>query len=359
MTDIGIPDAVIQGVLKDWGYGTGDSEPPAAETAAVEDAASIPTPDDDLDIEAGQVGDFDFGSDLTLVEDPGPDGPEPAADQPVDEVDDELPPSPPGGPLWEEPSGVKATPTAVTLPDGRVLDAGQLQALANLEQQIRSGQVPFPPAQVPAAAPPQPSPTVPAPAARPLPALPQLSEEDLESPAVQALIILAEQQHRQMEEIRQQQAVMGQSLAERRYQEVAEVTRTATSLYKQRYNLPDEVMDAVVRQAAPSSQALMQLYMSGTDPRTGQPVTPDAARAVEVVLDMAYWNTPEARRFEVERQTAHRQKATARKAKLGGIGGSSGSASRQPKPLDLSDPNARQRAMEAELAAAMGFGADE
>ncbi len=348
MSDLGIPDQVIANVMKDWGIG--DGEVPAVEVENGEDAAGTPAED------AG-AADYDPLADVGESSDAGPDPADTDGGPPSDDgAEDSAPPAPPGGPLWEEPAVPGLPPAAVTLPNGTTLEPDQLQALADLDRAIRAGQLPWQPPQ-----PPAPSPTVPA--AEPAPVLPpppRLTEEDMEDPraVATAMLWLAQKQQADLVAMRGQLEQTNAHMAQQRHMEAGEVTSSVMSLYKQRYNLPDDVMERIVATAAPISAPLFQMYMTGTDPRTGAKVVPDAAKAVETVLDMAYWNTPEARRFEIERQTAHQAKVRERKNQLGGVGGSSGSAPRQPKPLDLSNDADRHKAMVDEIAAAMGTGSE-
>lgn len=347
MSDLGIPDQVIANVMKDWGIGDG--------TAPAEDAATdVPVGEDAADTSAADYDPLsELGAELDAIGSETPPEAEPSGEA---GEEDPAPPAPPGGPLWADdtggsPAGEPAP--AVTLPNGTVLGAEQLAALADLDTRLRAGQVPW----MPQGQPPAPPPTVEKPPLPPqLPPPPRLTEEDLEDPkaVAQAMLWLAQKQQAETAYLKAQLEQTNAQITRQHFDESAQVTSSVTSLYKQRYNLPDEVMEKIVATAAPISAPLFQMYMSGTDPRTGARVAPDAAKAVETVLDMAYWNTPEARRFEIERQNAHQAKVRERKNKLGGVGGSSGSAPRQPKPVDLSNEAERHQAMIEAVEAAMG-----
>jgi hypothetical protein len=322
-----IPDSVINSVLNQWGYGERIEDEPEADPAVPE---VLETPETET---------ANVEPDLAPVEPAAEVDLEPDLTEP-DDV-----PVPPGGPVFDV-EGAETTAPAPAPSTSLPPEWAQLQARIQTDPQFRQGLADL--------LNPQPAAPAPAPTST-LPALPRLSEEDLQEPAVQALLILAEHQRQQIEQVKQQVADTQRQTQVRQYQDTSEIANGAASQFKTTYNLPDEIMSEV-RDIAGRSNA-MHLYMAGVDPRTGKQVQPDPYKAVESALEMAYWNSPRARVFEIERQTAQRNKTSVRKQKLAGVGGSSGSASRAPVPFDLKTEKGRHEAMVAEVRASMN--ADE
>lgn len=335
-----IPDSVVTSVLSQFGYAeASDVEPvePAPEVAEVVETPAPEAPGDVTpEVEAGVV--------------------EPAEDEPL--------PVPPGGPIFDDaassdpaaPATAEPSPpalgSAVTLPNGQVVSPYELQQWAALNARIQTD--PSLRDGLSRLLNPQAAP-VPTPVAQQsnLPPLPQLTPDDLEDPAIRGLVMVAGRMQQEIAELRQSHAQTQSQVVQRQYQDAREVTLGAASQFQRTYNLPEEIMTEV-RDIASRSNA-MNLYMAGVDPQSGRPVQPDPYKAVESALSMAYWNSPRARVFEIERQSAHRAKTSARKTKLGGIGGSSGSAHRQPQLFDTSTEQGRHQAQVAEVAAAMGI----
>jgi hypothetical protein len=248
-----------------------------------------------------------------------------AEDEPVEELEgdadgksDDLPPIPPGGPIFRDDD--PAAPPTYTQEQ---LDE---RVEAELQRRLNAYQVQ------------QQSTPPPVPAAPQLPPLPQLSREDMEeienSPALRALFILANNQQARINEANTlaQQASQGQQ--QRQLQEIRGIADTAASEFKSRYNIPDDVMAKVRAQSSAETPYLMSRMQAGAD----------QFAAFTETYERAYWNTPEARQYEFERQANARVKSATRKAKLGGVGGSSGSAHRQPVVHDESTSEGRYNA---------------
>lgn len=123
------------------------------------------------------------------------------------------------------------------------------------------------------------------------------------------------------------------------------VHRAARSFQSDR-GLTDEQM-AKVQEHAASMQVLPAL-MSPVDPVTNLPRQVDPLAAVEQALDMAYWQVPEFREAEIQRQLTQKKEDDTRKAKLGALSGNSGSVPRtKPEPKT---PEEMRQAMIEELA---------
>lgn len=254
--------------------------------------------------------------------------PEPATPPAAPEAPEETPeppaeadppaPEAPGGPLFppevpETPEGgAPGTPESdvpqqaadsgvITLPDGRQVPAHLVQAWLDQAAQ------PTPVAQLPAVAAPQFQ-------------LPQLTEADLEDagPAVQALLLIANEQAQQMAALWQQVVAAQQVQQQNAEVESAKVANAAASAFQQAYNMPDELM------------AQIHANVVADDVTRSLAQTRDPFKAVNYALERAYWVTPEARQFEFERQTAHREQAKTRKQKLAGVAGPGGAGPAQP-----------------------------
>lgn len=234
------------------------------------------------------------------------------------EVDEVLPPVPPGGPIFRDDD--PAAPPTYTQEQ---LDE---RVEAELQRRLNAYQIQQ---QIPAPA---------VPAASQLPPLPQLSREDMEeienSPALRALFILANNQQARINEANTLAQQVSQGQQQRQLQEIRGIADTAASEFKSRYNIPDDVMAKVRAQSSAETPYLMSRMQAGAD----------QFAAFTETYERAYWNTPEARQYEFERQANARVKSATRKAKLGGVGGSSGSAHRQPVVHDESTSEGRYNA---------------
>jgi hypothetical protein len=295
-----LPQSVVSSILDKWGS---DPELAAAglELGLDEPGPNSPAPEPEVETEQ-------------------PD-PTPVSEEATGEEEEALP-VPPGGPIYDrEPD------PSVTLPDGRVIPAS-----------VVAGWLDSPPPRPPV----QPE-IIPAHAqaqSPPLPPLPQLSEEDLESPAVRALLLIANHHQQQLKALETNQQETRVQIEARVQRENTELANSAASSFQRGYNLPDDIMNEVRRNTQAND---MQYYLES--------VQPDPFKAVEFALTRAYWNTPQARTFEFERQSEARTKAQARKQKLAGVSGGSGSGPRAQEP-QYED---WKQAAVAEVAQAMGL----
>lgn len=157
--------------------------------------------------------------------------------------------------------------------------------------------------------------------------------------------------------LRQQQEAISQltGVVQQQYNEQAERARrdneaviamAAQSFAKDHALSDDEVKQ--LRMIAGRMNILPTL-MSGVDPITGAPSTPDPAKAVQRALEIAYFSNPEYRAKEFARQQDQAKEGQRRKAKASSLSGSSGSSPRStPAPTT---PESKRAAMVAEVAA--------
>lgn len=274
----------------------------------------------------------------------------PAAEE---EDEDDAPPTPPGGPLWRddetEPGAVPDVPdtpgpAAQTAPQTDPIAAAvAARAASDPAFAAQLTQLLYPAAR------PAPDPT-PEPQGTAL-QLPQFSEEDLENPALRALLMISARQQAALQDLRKEFTTTQSQLESEQKRQSGIAADSAVSSFQSEYNLPADLTTRLRTKAANYVHAA--LAEVGNDPLTGQPNQYSVFREA---LKMAYWNDDEARRFEWHRQTAARETAHTRKQKLAGIGGNSGSSpTRTPAPIDDSTEDGKHRAMVRMAAEAMGL----
>jgi hypothetical protein len=88
--------------------------------------------------------------------------------------------------------------------------------------------------------------------------------------------------------------------------------------------------------------------MSGVDPVTGSPSSPDPMKAMERSLEIAMMMVPEYRDREFQRSVITQQNEAKKRKLLGAVGGTSGSVARTTAPPQPGTPAAR-RAMLQEV----------
>lgn len=301
-----LPESVVSSVLDRWGYR--EEQPPEGEADSRLSVAPEPEPEPEPTVEPEP--------EPTVEPEPEPEvQPEPDLAAVV----------PPGGPVYADQQ-----PDTIELPDGRRIP---VEVVAGWADDYRR---PAPPVWQP---PPEPQPQ---PAAQ-LPQLPQVSPYDLEEagPAVQALLMIASAQADQLRQMQDRLGQIDTTTTQARHQENLEVANAAATQFQRQYNLPDDLMGRIRGnvQADDVTRALAS--------------DPDPYKAAEYALTRSYWDLPEARVYEFERQTAARAAAVTRKQKLAGISGSSGSGPRNAPPPDLDTPEGRRAAAIAEVAAVM------
>lgn len=260
----------------------------------------------------------------------------PAEDLTPDPV---IPPSP-GGPLWVEDgqggaAGIPSAPAApatatapappitpdgwVTLPNGLRVSLERVQQLLapNLDQAALRSQ---PPVQ----------PTAPTPPASvPVPAIPQLTAEDLElaDPATRALYSAYQAQAQQLAAVNQRINAEAQARINTQAAHNEALTVATRTQFQREYEIPDALMDEITMTAARSG-AIRTYMQDRVHPVTGLPVDPDPSKAVWTALEMGFWASPAGRQLDYDRQRQRDGLAAARKQKLAGIGGNSGSSPR-------------------------------
>lgn len=313
------PTATIEKIISEWGDIEKESIDPAASTTTEPEAPENPP-----------------------VEPEAPETPPTETESPEEEDDLSLEDfiSPPGGDIWnqtEAPSEQPQAPQKIKLSDGSEVTLEEVEAL------IRPSAPLPPPPTFPAVEQPKP-PTLEQPPQIPLPAF---SDEDLENPALRAIVMIAA---RQQEELLSQKALLEQiqqSTAQTQYRDNAEIVNSAMTQFKAQYRLPDELMDKIADRAGTllPIKAQQMAEVGNFNP----------FEAVVTSLNDAYWLVPEARQFEFERQADHRQAALARQRKLNGVGGTSGSAPHTAPPPDPKDKQGVYNEMVAMVAADMGL----
>ena len=292
-----LPASLVESILGRWGHS--DSEPSAGDPP--------PPPLEETGVAGGEV-------------------PEP--------------PSPPGGPLFTDPS-VPPAPT-VKLSDGTEIPLSQVEAI------LKAQSPPFtPPPPAPPYAPPPP------PIAPLAASLPPFTEEDLENPAIRAVIMVAAKQQEALEAQGRQLETLAASQRQVQVQEHRQIVVSAVTAFKDQYQLPDELMRTISDRAG--SLVEQNLIATARHDQVTGTIIPNPFEAVTKSLADAYWLTPQARQYEFERQANARNAALARQRKLNGVGGASGSAPQQASSYDLSTKEGRRQAAVAEAAAAMGL----
>lgn len=105
-----------------------------------------------------------------------------------------------------------------------------------------------------------------------------------------------------------------------------QLVEAGVSQFQQSRNLPDEEVNNL-RQIAARLNVIEGL-MSGVDPLTGAPFTPNLTTAAARALEIAYYSIPEYRQREMIQIAERQREDTIRKQKLAGVAGTSGSAPR-------------------------------
>lgn len=318
MTDIGptaeveettfdaLPESVVASVLDRWGY---------SQSVPTTDS-DIPEPGDDEQSEQSVEPDE---ADEAEGETPAPPGGPIFTDEPDAEEDSE--------PADEPPAPPTPTPASPTDPLSQLLT--ERLADNNFRDQLL---------QLLLGQPGQPQPPAPAPESQ----LPQITEEDLENPAVRASLLILNQQREQLAALQSRFDEQSKQTSERNAADLSRIAESAVHAFQTTYNLSDELIARIRTAAGPMTAAASQMTNS-TDPHT----------VMGKALELAYWADPETRKFEFDRQASARDKALARRNKLGGVGGNSGSAARTPPPPDLDTREGRFDAAVAEVTAAM------
>lgn len=176
-----------------------------------------------------------------------------------------------------------------------------------------------------------------------LPDLPPLPDGWEDDESLQGLYKAVQAQREAIDRVSAQAAQAEQLAASNAQRTYTDIAKGAMSEFQRQHALDDEIMQAVSRAAAATGFA--EKYMAGIDPLTGTPVAPDPYKAVISALNAGYMMAPETREIEITRlaasRIARRAEDDARKQKLAGVSGASGSVPRtQSVPSNPSDARA-------------------
>lgn len=161
---------------------------------------------------------------------------------------------------------------------------------------------------------------------------------------LQQMQVAANEQRQMLDQDRQRRE---QALFDQTHQEHVRIINATASQFKDRYKLSDAQLQSV--REAGARTGVLDAYMRGQDPITGAAVTnPDIHTATWKALTVGYNLVPETQQLERDRIIARARSEQARRTKLGGVGGSGGSAPRSvPAPTD---PAGARDAMNREVA---------
>lgn len=267
-----------------------------------------------------------FTDTAEAISEPQADPPAAQDEGPSVEAEDEYValPTAPGGPLFkdedseETPTPEPPDPNIITLPDGRKYPLALVQEWADRQSQAHTIAAPTEP-------PATPTPTF---------TLPTISEEDLEAagPVGRALLMIASEQAKRQQQLETQLKETREAADSRAERENAEIANAAASSFQTTYNLPEPLMEQIKKTA--SVYDIQEYLQRDLNPY----------KAVEYALTKSFWNLPEARQYEFQRQEEARNQAILRKKKLAGISGASGSGPRGTPPPDTETPQGRYEA---------------
>lgn len=223
---------------------------------------------------------------------------------------------------------------------GQELTAEQVEALLALDNQLKSDpkfvehvgtyfNPPAPPTTPQASGP---------------PTDPEL-DEYLANPAFKKLYDINRAAMEEIERLKADQSTVTQDLAARRRQENEGYVNAAVATFKDQFSVsPDELTK--VRDAA-AKMELVPVLMRGIDPITGQQFAPDPVSCIRRAMEIAYWQIPELRDREIQKQIEAKAKTTTRRKTSSALSGSGGSAPRQTAPPK--NEAERRQAMIAEI----------
>lgn len=267
----------------------------------------------------------------------------------------------------EVPEGVEPTeptptePSELTLapaPDPELAQLRDLQTRLSSDPGLRDAISRYMSGEQTPTAPTLPStPATQNPALSNFPNLPQLSQDDLDmaDPVSRYALLQMEQMREELAETRRQAQFAATQVSQARQHEAYAAANSAKSAFMAQTGYPADYLPAI-EQAAVNSGAMITYMRNGIDPLTGLPVTPDAYQATLSALTIGSRMVPEVIEYEKTRAIAeHEARRSAdltRKAKLGGVSGSTG-APRSIPSAPPSTPYERKQAAVREIAAAM------
>lgn len=145
-----------------------------------------------------------------------------------------------------------------------------------------------------------------------------------------------------------QQLAMQQQAQEQQQRNIA-IVNQASEAFKASRNLTDD--DVMKLRATAARLNVLDSLLSGIDPLTGAPSSPDPISAVQRSLEIAYYSLPEYRARDLTNSQQQQTQERRRKAKVGSLSGSSGSVPRStPAPTT---PEGNRAAMLSEVGAMM------
>jgi hypothetical protein len=192
-----------------------------------------------------------------------------------------------------------------------------------------------------------PPPTTQAPAA---PSLPELTDDDLIDDNTRALYTYAKAQQEQVAALDARLRQISDVTMAREQEEFTSLLRTTRATFQKSHDLNDAQMDQI--QGVAERLNVVPSLMRGVDPITGTPSPRDRTTAINRAFDIAYNFIPEFHDRAINEAVTERSKATRRKQRLAGIGGTGGSMPKsEPVPTNEAE---RRQAMIREVAEAMG-----
>jgi hypothetical protein len=165
-------------------------------------------------------------------------------------------------------------------------------------------------------------------------------EIDLEDPSIAALYKLVKDQSDTINELRYGLNTTNAVQIQRQRQEIQSLYESASTSFAKTHNLEQEDIDSLSRIAA--RLGVLPQLMSGIDPITGAPASPDPLKAFDRALEIAMMSVPEYRDREFRRSVTVQQDEVKKRKLLGAVGGTSGSVARVTTPPKAGSPEARK-----------------
>lgn len=182
------------------------------------------------------------------------------------------------------------------------------------------------------------------------PALPEFDEDDLRDPNVRSLYDAARQQQEYINQLDARLNQLHNVTIAQQQEELQSLITSTRGEFATKHNLSREEMDKI--QGTAERLNVIPSLMRGVDPITGQASPRNRTQALSRAFDIAYNFIPEFRDRSIAEAVKERAKATKRKQRLAGVGGSSGGVPKN-EPMPTNDIE-RRNAMIREVAEAMG-----
>lgn len=324
----------------------------------------IPSVEDQIDPDLAAALASRFG-DPTDSSTPPPSSTPPADDTPEDEevepeeLDDEE--VEPGADDETPPESTPPSGFELTLPDGSVahLDPETALAFYSFNQRLNSDPrlAQYLAAYNPYDQTPQETPT-PAPVERGQTSAPgpsQLSlpdDLDLDDPNIKFLVDTVTRLSDNLNNLSEVASRHEQALTAEQEQQASTLINSAQASFRSKYEgLTDEDVRAISDAAARTG--MVATYMSGVNPITGLPTTPDPLAALDLAFESVYWANPKYREAALAAQVKQQREDRIKKNKAGALSGNSGSQPRRAP--DIANEKDRRDAMLAMVAQDMGL----